>query len=421
MTQGLRRCQVKWMPWLIVLFAFNAWPTPVAEEQPSDPEQLLGVVRSCFEQRANAVASSRGRAHLALEVTRPAEAEKALLEKISKQTGVAPEKLHGSGVAEWYVDWWRKGAKNRYDTSPDDNGVTRGYLKPERMRKAVDAESSIYYQVDRNRAYINHPPAKDMNPLAMMSYFDPEFLYEYGGRNVPWLIQKYLSDNNYKIDGVTTATINDIHCVGLVFRRQDPCRSGRTQKKEYSFWFAPEMAYSLVKGEIKGTVAFDTEIGEAFVLGAYDAKYAESEETPGVWLIKELCVIEREMRQKEEKLKVTVEEAHAGVEISDEVFTFAGMGVPEGAMFFDMRLDAREPVITSYSSDMKIGLENTHVETPPSPVADPPAPPAETTPPAESPQKAENPFHVMYVSGLLLAVSVLVFCVYRLKRRLSGR
>jgi hypothetical protein len=264
---------------------------------------------------------------------------KEIEEDMSKKLGIGPDSIRTIGKGGWTTEWYQKGSKRRYDIdvpySSQKDLTRRPFLIREKMRIAVDPEKSIYYDTLNGHAYINQPPLAATNPLNLQRNFDISRLYKFNNCELPQLLSAIdrldKSEWQYKL---IEDQIGQIRCIKLDFMVK--------KKAHYMLWVAPELSYSLVKGQL-----FLNKGGVEQLAESYEAKYQKSA-SDGVWLLKDVT-IEDYQGPFSEKLEVKLFNTEIGIEIPDETFTFKGLGVPLGTKIFDKSLGG-QPIEFYYGS-----------------------------------------------------------------------
>ena len=305
-----------------------------------DYNDIKTAINAAYSVRSDLLLNSRGTASFMLDRREPTTGmAKEIEEDMSKKLGIGPDSIRTIGKGGWITEWYQKGSKRRYDidvpnSSPNDL-TRRPFLIREKMRVAVDPEKSIYYDTLNGYAYINQPPVAATNPLNLQRNFDIRRLYKFNNCELPQLLSAIdrldKSEWQYKL---IEDKVEQIRCIKLDFAVK--------KKAHYILWVAPEFSYSLVKGQL-----FLNKGGVEQLAESYEATYQKSA-SEGVWLLKNVTV-ENNQGPFSEKLEVKLSNTEIGIEISDETFTFKGLGVPLGTKIYDKSLGG-QPIEFYYGS-----------------------------------------------------------------------
>lgn len=200
------------------------------------------------------------------------------------------------------------------------------------------------YNLLSKEAVINYPPGSASNPYSMISYFDIERLYWISDNDI--LRELRFWEREIGSPTITKDRIGEIDCIRMEYclNRIAKGDNERIEKANVTFWFAPDLSYSLIRKQ-----AFRNNIESAdklTLLYEYEAAYEESEHYKGIWLLKDLRIVDKD-GPFSEQLTVTLKETKIGVHIPDETFTFKGLGVPPGTPVYD-RTSGRNVLLYYY-------------------------------------------------------------------------
>lgn len=261
---------------------------------------------------------------------------KSIRKKLTGQ-GADPDKINFfSGKGEWTTTWFKKGLKNRYDVVVPPSKKKEPGRKPlilERDKRIVATpERGWNYNLLSKKAVINFPASKATNPYSLLGNFDIEKLYQIRGHDI--LDELDFWDKKKGDRKITRDKIGQVNCIKIEYNSEKVVkgRKGLTRKKRIVFWFSPEMSYSLVKSHCFCNNI--TSPDELTLICDYEASYEESETFKGVWLLKDIAIIDKDGPVCE-KLTANLTETKIGIDISDETFTFEGLGVPPGTPVYD--------------------------------------------------------------------------------------
>ena len=227
-------------------------------------------------------------------------------------------------AAEWTVEWYKRGDRIRYDVRLDPAATSYDVKDKQDVRTIASGDNAIRYNVSTGELY-REKSFRYWNPSALRTNFDVEWLYQ------PVSIRTLAENIHYlEESGIKPAwseeRVGGVRCVKLQYdyKQDAPARSDR----RWQLWLAPDMSYSLVSARRFPTLD-NMNLGHG-----YDAIYGQSARHEGIWLLKNLEIIDNG-GLKNEKLTAVFEETRVGIEIPDEVFTLENMGVPPGTPLRD--------------------------------------------------------------------------------------
>lgn len=286
-----------------------------------DYSDLKAAIKAAYQARSDLLQNSTGTANIIIET-----------KKLTGEANNTPAKK-----GKWTVTWYKKAVKNRYNIyvpppqKEDDNH--KPLLEPQNIRTVQDAEKRIYYDVLNRAAYIDRRLPLAGNPFGLVRHFDISRLYRFSRRyDLSDLLTAWEKEGVQR--QIKEDRVGQTHCIKLEFNWEKLYPSGYKRKKRLKLWVAPEMSYSLIKAQF-----FSTSGGELFLVESYEATYRKSK-VEGIWLLKEVTIVDNQcgLRQdRRERLTAKFCNTKVGVEITDETFTFEGLGVPKGTKVYDKR------------------------------------------------------------------------------------
>ena len=213
------------------------------------------------------------------------------------------------------------------------------------LRIAADPEKGIHYNVTRNEAYINKPPSPRDNPTNLSNYFRIGRLYRQGQLGTMLETLNRLQEDGRELT-VSREKVEGHECLKVKFTEGGDLSNGKKYEKSLAYWVAPKMSYAVIRMEFRSSRR--TGGGEPPVVEGYYASYEESDKFQGIWLLKQVTLVDNQ-GPVNEKLTASLSETEIGVDIPDSTFTFEGLGVPPGTRVYDKSLGG-QPVQYYYRS-----------------------------------------------------------------------
>lgn len=229
-------------------------------------------------------------------------------------------------AAEWTLEWYKRGDRMRYDVRLEP-ATTRDNVKDEQdVRTIVFGDDVIRYNVSTGKLY-REKFFRYANPGALRTNFDVEWLYQPASIRTLAGNMQILEESGMK-PSWSEERVGGVRCVKLQYdyKQDSPARTDR----RWQIWLAPDMSYSLVSARRYPTLD-NMNLGHG-----YDATYGQSARHEGIWLLKNLELVDNDGRINE-KVTAAFGETRVAVEIPDEVFTLENMGVPPGTPVLDRR------------------------------------------------------------------------------------
>lgn len=305
-----------------------------AEAPSAQYGEILQNLSDAYEYRDALLARSRGEVSLQLRSIEPDEATKAKLVEGQPMPGGGGRWVY-SGENKAAVLWQQRDGAYRYDIyvpKPEEEGDNVFGLK--NMRVVFDEEESLYYDVLDFRAYINTPPIKLFNLTDIANRFDIRRLYEFSGKSVLKYMQSF-SNKGY-FPSIASIDIEGKACLRLTFIKNIEKDGEPLDERTATLDIAPEMGYSMLQAEYISK-RYSNKVVVELNRDTYFARYEEEKTHPGVWLLTYMSA-SQERGHPNERLEATIKHMEVGVDISAEVFTFSGLGVPNETVVSDKRL-----------------------------------------------------------------------------------
>lgn len=240
------------------------------------------------------------------------------------------------GKVQWDVEWQRKDNKNRYDiVMKKPNNEEQFFGTDQNIRNSCDSKIKLNYDVLDKRAYINRPSRPITSPSSLFNnQFNIDYFYSgaisgLGGKTISGYItsqeEKGMLPELSVKDRAGRKTIQIKYTVSVP-------KNDKTHRMVRLIEVCPEMGYSIVSYEVYNNMGTNFEALK--LVSSYEAEYEESKTHSGIWIAKKVKVYAMN-RLKEEMLTGEFKEVQIGVDISDNVFTFDGLGVPPGTTVYD--------------------------------------------------------------------------------------
>lgn len=229
-------------------------------------------------------------------------------------------------AAEWTVEWYKRGDRIRYDVRLDPASTSYDVKDKQDVRTILFGDNAIRYNVSTGELY-REKFYRVANAGALRTNFDVEWLYQ--PNSIRTLAENihYMEESGIK-PAWSEERVGGVRCVKLQYeyKQNAPAKADR----RWQIWLAPDMSYSLVSARRYPTLD-NMNLGHG-----YDATYGQSARHEGIWLLKNLEIIDNDGRINE-KVTAAFGETRVGIEVADEVFTLENMGVPPGTPLRDRR------------------------------------------------------------------------------------
>ena len=334
----------------LAVYAQQVTPAVKADQKADSPKTsssgilsyptLKKAIKSAYEYRASLLQHSLGKAQITLQVEYDSEHADAMPERASGPLVLDSRKREPLiRQSRYLVEWYKNEGKKRNDIAfqPVPDQQEREVYEKKNIRSAMDSAKSIYYDLDKNTAYIDGPPRRAGNPLGLYNDFDILYFYTFGKWDLPGMLDRYEKAGITPI--ISEDTVGEVKCLKLTFSGIDT--EGKTW--ETLFWLAKDQAYALVKDDSQKKIHIES-------------TYVESKEFPGVWVLHTQHYEDASFPGHTEKLHVAFSEQKIGVPLSEKVFTFEGMEVPFGIPLYDRRVRGKSSKRID-GENMKVGLD----------------------------------------------------------------
>ena len=323
---------VKFREWAEVLFVGSAvWcgVTFGGEAVPTYGEVRESVEKS-YAVRGELLGGSRGKAKVVLERYEFVGDKGADERRGRKGEGIWGE-FEAASEMRYSADWQRAGAKSRFDLdvvetryAPYVNGEATRQVERYRVRGTADGKEVFRFSPDEGRVVIEALPAGRVGGWGYtVQNFSVEKFYRISGLYT--VGEMFAEFEAAGAEGVISREeVGGRDCVKAVFEVEGEGKRG----ERYEMWFSESEGYSLVR-----MLWYRSGDGGYEIVRSFEAEYGEARNGAGVYVLKRVVqedVTERGGPGRGWKVSASFKDVEVGVDVGEEVFTLAGLRVPEG-------------------------------------------------------------------------------------------
>ncbi len=291
-------------------------------------QSIIEAVQANAEKRAELLKHSSGTCTVRLQYE---AGEDRPVEKIP----FSMDNFHFDPKHTAQVTWMQRGDLLRFDVvipKPATPSTIWSPFPPQNTRTLLDDQRSVTYDVSADSVIIDKQPPAAVNPIAILYRFEPALLYRFRGEALNERLRSYQESgwqpaiSEQERDGTRLITVE------YSWKRGD---NGRDREGVTRYTVAPDQGYALVEGSFVSRHFYNGKIGTNFE--RYDAKYSESPEKKGVWLLSHLRHL-TDTSGTLDAVDISFDETSVGVQIPDANFTTECFGVNDGTSTLDRRI-----------------------------------------------------------------------------------